>query len=148
MIIAETKDIDLIKSVLCHPEIYERINGDGSPKREDFEPPLDIQYIAGYVDSDIIGLMIYHTVNGRIECHLQVLPEYRQKYARKFARMAFSFGEAKNATIFAEIPECYPEVIRFAKDLNFRKFGTIIEGRSKGGILYDVEILRLENGHS
>jgi hypothetical protein len=59
--------------------------------------------------------------------------------------MAFNFGEAKNASIYAEIPKCFPEVIRFAKDLHFKKVGEIISGHLKNGSFYDVEILRLEN---
>lgn len=150
MIIVDTKDPELIKTVLCDPGIYERVNDDYSVPVQEFEPRFvpGIQYIAGFVDNAIIGLMVYTYHHSGIKCHLSVLPKYRQKYARKFARMVFKFGKAKNASIYAEIPTLFPEVIRFAKDLDFKVVGKIEKGRKKFGKFYDLIILRLHNERS
>jgi len=146
MIVEQTKDIDLIKSVLCRPDIYDVINDDNSGPAEDFEPPMDVLYVAGYVNDDIIGIMIYHEVTGGLKCHIQVLPEYRKKYAREFARMALNFGEAKNAILYSEIPDCYPNVINFAKEFGFNETGSIKGDYIKNGIAHDVIKMRKNNG--
>ena len=44
----ETTSKEDIKKVLCHPEIYDCISGDGSPDVEDFEPPINNEY--RYID--------------------------------------------------------------------------------------------------
>lgn len=146
MIVAETKNIAEIKSILCHPDIYYLINDDNSGSAEDFEPPMDVLYVAGYVNGDTIGIMIYHEVTGGLKCHIQVLPEYRKRYAREFARMALNFGEAKNAIIYSEIPVCYPNVISFAKEFGFNETGSIKGDYIKNGIAHDVIKLRMKNG--
>jgi len=146
VIARETKNIKEIKSILCHPEIYERISDDDSMAADEFEPPLDVEYIAGYVNSDIIGIAIYNDIKEGVKFHFQVLPEYRGKYSKTFARMALDVGRAKNASIYAEIPSCYPEVIKFAEYLSFKIVGNIEKHRKKFGKFHDVIILRLENG--
>ena len=140
----EIKNIEEIKKVLCRPVIYDCISDDNCPSSDQFDPPIVAQYIAGYVDSDIIGIMIYHKVTGGLKCHIQVLPEYRKKYAREFARMALN-REAKNV-IYSEIPVCYPNVISFAKEFGFTETGSIENNHLKDGVNYDVIKLRKENG--
>jgi hypothetical protein len=114
---------------------------------EEFEPPMGagVQYVAGLVDSAIIGLMIYHDVGNKVKCHIQVLPEYRKDHAREFARIALNFGKAKNAIVYAEIPDCYPNVLRFAEKVGFYKTGNIKDDYTKDGVTHDVIILRLRN---
>jgi len=148
MIIHETNDANIIKSVLCHPEIYGCISCDESMPADEFEPPISskIQYVAGFVDGAIIGLMIYHDVDDKVKCHIQVLPEYRKECAKKFARMALNFGKAKNAIVYAEIPVCYPNVLRFSKAVGFFETGRIIDGYAKNGENHNVIIVRLKNG--
>ncbi len=147
MIIKETIDPDEIKRVLCHPEIYPCITSDDEcPDLEDFEPPMDAEYIGGYVGCDIIGIMVYHTYKDGFECHIQVLPEYRKEYAREFAQMALEIGKAKNASIYAEIPDCYPNVLKFAKSFGFNETGSIEDGYTRNGMTCDVTTLRLEHG--
>lgn len=148
MIVNETNDIDLIKKVLCHPEIYGCISNDKSMPISEFYPPIGprVQYVAGFVDSAIIGLMIYHDVDDKVKCHIQVLPEYRKEYAKQFARMALNFGKAKNAIIYSEIPECYPNVLKFSKSFGFIEAGEIIDGYAKDGVDHNVTIMELRNG--
>ena len=148
MIVRETNDIGLIKSILCHPEVYGCISCDKSMPVDEFEPPMspEVQYVAGFVGSAIIGLMIYHDVDDKVKCHIQVLPEYRKRYAKEFARIALNFGKAKNAIIYAEIPECYPNVLRFSKAAGFFETGKIIDGYAKDSVNHNVIIVRLKNG--
>lgn len=147
MVIHEINDPDLIKRVLCHPEIYSCIIDDACPGRDEFEPPIHptIQYVAGFVGGDIIGVMIYHDKGDMIKTHIQVLPVYREQYAREFARMALNFGKAKNAMLYAEIPECFPNVKRFAESFGFKETGKTPNGRKINGIIHDVAVMRLDN---
>lgn len=142
MNVEETKDISEIKKILCYPEIYACISDDNSPPFDEYEPSLTATYVAGYVDSDIIGLMIYHTTEKGLKCHIQVLPEFRKEYAREFARMALEFGEAKNSSIYSEIPLCYPNVIRFAKSFGFTEIGIIKDNHLLDGVSFDVMVMR------
>jgi hypothetical protein len=142
MILKETRDIAEIKKILCCPEIYKCIGDDNSPPIDEFEPPSQAMYVAGYVDGDIIGLMIYHITEKGLKCHLQVLPEYRSKYAREFARMALEFGEAKNSSIYSETPVCYWHIIRFAKSFGFVEEGVIKDEFLLDGIRHDVMVMR------
>jgi len=148
VIVHEINDVHLINEVLCHPEIYGCISSDGSVPADEFRPPLSpkIQYVAGFVDGAIIGLMIYHDKVDKVKCHIQVLPEYRKEYAKEFARMALNFGKAKNAIIYAEVPECYPNVLKFSKEFGFTETGKIENDYIKGGKHHDVIILGLNNG--
>ena len=58
--VERTEDLALIKSILCHPDIYPLISDDTCPPADEFEPPLDgIEYIAGIVRGEPIGLMVY-----------------------------------------------------------------------------------------
>jgi hypothetical protein len=148
LIVKETRSIAEIKKILCYPEIYKCISDDNSPPLNEFEPPSEAMYVAGYVGSDIIGMMIYHVTEEGLKCHIQVLPEFRKKYAREFARMALEIGEAKNSSIYSEIPICYPNVIRFAKSFGFTETGSIKDGHLLNGEQYDVVILRKEACHT
>lgn len=146
MIIRDTKDIELIKSILCHPEIYKRIGNDDAPSANKFEPPLNVQYLAGFVNNAIMGLGIYIHYTGFMLFHFQVLPEYRENHAKMFARMTLDHREVKNARIYTEIPQCHPDVMLFALSIGFTVVGGIIKGRKKNGTYHDVAILRLKNG--
>ncbi len=119
MQVVEINDLNEIKKVLYHPDIRDKIGGD-LISEEDFNPIGDIQWVAGYVNSEIIGLMVYNLHNGKVYCHIQMLPEYRHKYTIKFMRMALKFGKVKNASIYAEISKDLTGMIAFAKSFNFK----------------------------
>ena len=145
MNIRETTDIEEIKSVLCHPEIYPCISQDGNPTAREFEPPMNVSYIGGYIDGEIMGIMIYHPYKDGLKCHIQVLPEFRKKYAKEFGRIALNFGEAKNAIIYADIPTCYPNVLAFAKKVGFEITGSIKDDYTRDGKVFDATTLRLNH---
>lgn len=142
MNVCEITDAEEIKSVLCHPEIYPCISEDDNPI-EEFEPPMTARYIGGYVDGTLIGIMVYHHYKDGLKCHIQVLPEFRKKYAKEFGRIALNFGEAKNAIIYAEIATCFENVIAFAEGFGFEKTGRIKNDHIIDGVSFDVITMRL-----
>lgn len=146
MNVYETRDVREIKAVLCHRDIYPCISQDGNPTATEFEPPMNVRYVGGYVDGEIMGIMIYHPYKDGLKCHIQVLPEFREKYAKEFGRIALNFGEAKNAIIYADIATCFENVITFAEGLGFEKTGRIRDNYVRGGQSFDAITMRLNNG--
>jgi len=144
--IKEIDDIDDIKAVLCHEAIYGTISGDGCPSVEDFEPPVndDYLYVGGYVKGEIAALMVYHKYLDGVECHVQVLPEFRRKYAKEFGEQSLMFRG--NRPLYAEIPELYQNVLEFAKLNGFEVIGFKDDLYIKNGVEYPINILRYNDG--
>ena len=148
MIVRETKDLEEIKRILCNPEIYDCISDDHSPSLEEFEPPLfNVTYIGGYVENEIIGVMIYHNKRGQTYCHIQVLPKFRKEYAEEFAAKALNEQLKTNDVVWAEIPDCYQNVLRFAKSFGFQIVDVGIDDYLKNGELSNMNILRYQKLH-
>lgn len=139
MIIREITDPELIKEVLFHPAIFPHIGGKAFMNGCDIPINSSYQYIGGFVEKKIIALGFYHDIGGEVKCHIQVLPEYRKEYAKRFAKLALDFGKGKNTDLFAEVPEQYQNVIDFGKSIGFYE-----DGRSSDGKI----ILRYRHGNA
>ena len=141
--IKETKDANQINLVLKHPVIYDSITDDNSPCREHFEAPIsdEYRYIAGYVNGEIIGLLVYHQYRDGEECHVQVLPQHRKEHAKQFGEQSLSFRD-RTRPLYAEIPDYYKNVLAFAKLNGFEVIESVDLGYVKGGKSYPVSILR------
>lgn len=129
MILKRTVETEKIKAVLCHPEIFDRIQEDGASSIDDFDPPDTAMYIT---DENNIGMMVYHWVNGiTLECHVHVLPDYRSK-AFEFGQLSikWAWDNTKATKIVAQIPDLYPDVLKFAI-----KNGFVIEGLNSGSYM-------------
>ena len=64
MIVERCYDVDTIREILTHPDIYARIAEDGSPSQEDYIPEMiGVAYIIGIVDSEPAALMTYYPVS-------------------------------------------------------------------------------------
>tara|TARA_B110000902_G_scaffold249753_1_gene308243 strand:- start:1321 stop:1809 length:489 start_codon:yes stop_codon:yes gene_type:complete len=142
LIIKQTNNIDDIKQVLCHVDIYDTISDDNSPESKDYEPPVgeDYRYYAGYVNSVIIGLMIYHPYLDGEECHVQVLPKHREEYAKQFGEQSLSLRD-RTRPLYAEIPEFYKNVLDFAKINGFKVIDTQLNNFTKHGKTYNTKVL-------
>jgi hypothetical protein len=147
MIVEETDDMELIRSIVCHPEIYKTIIDDSCPPAEEFTPPLEgHEYLVGFTGDDAVGIMVYHWNNDKYYCHIQVLPEFRREHALNFARMALDIGLAKNLPIYAEIPCIYGNVVRFAEHFGFKCIEEKEDAHLQDGKLSNVKVLRLDHG--
>lgn len=116
MIVGRTEDVELINQVLKHPEIWPCI-ADKENDKDEFIPPMqDHHYIIGTDGDQVIGVMVYHKANGW-KCHVQVLPEYREKYGFKFGQkvLEWFWNNVNSDKITATIPAEYPNVVRFAE---------------------------------
>jgi len=141
MIIKECFNVDDIKTVLCHPEIYDTISSDDCPKLEDFEPPITEEYcyIVGYVKGEPIGVMIYHKYKDGNECHVQVLPQHRKEHAINFGQQSLEFRGT--VPLYAEIPDLYKNVLAFALLNDFKVIDIKKNDYIKNGKTYNVNVL-------
>jgi RimJ/RimL family protein N-acetyltransferase len=140
MLVERCYDVDVVRSILTHPAIYDRIAEDGTLPREDYIPDMiGAAYVVGIVGADPIGVMIYHPVNGITwECHVQVLPEYRKEHADEFAQKALQWAwDMGVQKIVAQIPELYPNVRDFGLRHGFAVEGTNRKSYLKNGQIHD-----------
>lgn len=138
MIVEITEDIQTIRSILCHPDIYPLITSSDGPTVDEYEPPFgEVTYIAGMADK-VFGLFIIYPCNDNaLWCHVQVLPEYRKEYAYRFGMAAidFAFKVTQARKLMALIPVIYPNVRQFAERCGFE-----VEGLSKASIRKNGEL--------
>ena len=117
MIIRRTFDLSEIDAVIKHPDIWPRI-ADKDQSQDSFRSPLaeNIFYVIGVVDNQIIGLMIYRLNENILETHVQVIPEFRAKYASEFASDALLWAEENISfeKFTATINDEFKTVIDFA----------------------------------
>lgn len=142
MIVKKTTDIDEIKRILCNIVIYDTISADDDPLASDFEPPVndDYLYVGGYVKDKIIALMIYHKYLDGNECHVQVLPEFRKEYTKKFGEQSLVFKGT--LPLYAEIPDLYKNVLDFALMNNFKVIDIKEADYIKNCKTYNVNVLK------
>lgn len=142
MIVKETFNREEIESILLHPDIYDTITDDNCSGDEQIPIDDDYEYIGGYVGGEIIAIMVYHKYKDGKKCHVQVLPECRDKYALKFGEQSLLFRGTQ--PLYAEIPTLYNNVLEFAFRFGFEVIETIKQDYCKNGKLYDLKILRFK----
>jgi RimJ/RimL family protein N-acetyltransferase len=132
LIISRTYDLDVIKNVLFDSAIYDRISEDGT---DDYELTLGNSIFV--TDENQIGIMIYHWLNNvTLECHVQILPDYRA-YAFEFGQsvLKWAWDNTKALKIVAQIPTIYPDVIGFSLKNGFEREGINKKSYLKNGVL-------------
>jgi hypothetical protein len=142
LIVKETVNEEEISCILRNPDIYETIAEDGCLAIDKFTIPFDEhQYIGGYVNGEIIALMVYHTYRDGNACHVHVLPKYRKDYALKFGEQSLLFCGTQ--PLYAEIPDLYKNVLDFAINFDFKIIETVVDGCIKNGVSYNINIMRM-----
>ena len=115
MIVKEIFDLEEIGKIFFDPEIYERIRvGEVKPEL----PTKNTRYIGGYLEDELIGVIVYYKRKKYTTCHIQVLKAHRAASAVKFGRMALKLSKTK--VLFTNVPRRFPDVIRFVKYFNFK----------------------------
>ena len=145
LVVKETIDEGEIRAILCNPTIYDTIASDECPAINEFEIPFDNhRYIGGFVNGEIIALMVYHTYKDGNKCHVQVLPEHRKEYAQKFGEQSLMYRGTQ--PLYAEIASLYQNVLDFALTFGFETVDKKIADYKKNGLLYDTYIMRFNDG--
>lgn len=127
MNIEESTDYKAIHSILTAPGVFEEIGGSGDP--DDFVVTHDPVYLLGRVDGVPMGVFILHGDRDSMECHVQVLPAYREAYAVEFGARVVVMARDYTRELKAEIPNLYPNVQRFAVGNGFKL--TVDDGSSR-----------------
>ena len=123
-----------VTAIVYDKELYDRMSDDSCPVREKFVMPKN-GYVAigGYIDNKIASLFITH--DGKL--HFMVLKLYR-KYARLLLKASFGLWPH---LVYVEIPNCYMEVINFAKRYGFKEIKIEKKIHKKNGQLFNVHTL-------
>lgn len=137
MIIKPVVNPDEIKYVVGSD--YDAITSDEDPALEDYHPSLDVwDYMGGYVDGDIVGIIASKSVDEGTVCHIMTIPSQRQ-YAGILAR---KFLKGCNGHVFTIIPETHQHVIRFAEKFGFQQVATNTGAWVKNGLKYNAIVMR------
>lgn len=132
---------------ICDGELWDRISPDGCTK-ENSELPPEWHYLAFNNGVRDVGFWAYHYVDDKtLGIHINILNEFRNDYGLQAGGKLISHIKDKMGwinSVIAEIPECYPDVIKFAKKFGFNQVGTNKESIVKNGVNSDQVILILE----
>jgi RimJ/RimL family protein N-acetyltransferase len=147
--IARTSDMALVRSILTWPSLYDWHSDDGSPAREDYDPPQSdaIWYILARDRAVILGIWMLVPQNAiEYEVHTCLLPGHGYKRGRAAAKEAIAWA-------FANVPHCRRLITkvpaynrlayRFAIDAGFELIGIDKQSFLKRGNLLDQAILGL-----
>lgn len=142
VVVSECTDVDAIKDVFTHPEIWATIAEDNQYP-EDFEVDLTKElYMACLVNGEIIGFYAFAVVNGiELDIHAQILPKFRKKYSLASGKAIldwfFHYAPEKYQKLTAQIPFKYPNVKDFALRIGFQHEGVNRKSYKKDGVIYD-----------
>jgi len=142
VIVERVDDVEIIKSIMLHPEIWPTISEDNFTQ-EEYEPDVYVDFWLGaFVDGDCIGLFRFHSLNGvTVQIHIQILPEYREKFAMESVKHMWKWLLDQEDTplikVVASIPIIYPNVIKFALANGFKEEGINRMSYKKNGKIVD-----------
>ena len=138
-----TDNVEDIKAVLAHPEIWDAITDDYCPPVDQFDFAFDgWRKVCGYDGGRPFAVMMFHEFADGEKLHIQVLPDSRDK-SREFAGKALEYA---NYPLYAEIPEIYQNVIKFADEFGFIPICHKPEPHIKRGESCNVLLMRKEHG--
>lgn len=140
MITSELIDPEEAAEVLNDPEIYERIVDDSCP--DHIEWPSYCTYLGGYVGHGLASVSIVHETERGYQFHFQVLRPYRA-HKDELLRQALEYYLPVCKSLWCEIPDLYPQVLRLAKAFGFREVDVLPDHHLKDGQRYDSRILEL-----
>lgn len=137
MIVARTTDINEIKSILCHENIFSYISEGTNVESQDYEPPMaDVLYLGGYEKDKIFALACFHAFRDGLKFHPNILKGYRLKYGRRFVEYTATMLKC---CLYIEIPEARKDLFNFATKLGFDSIANNKDST-------DTVIMRLKDG--
>lgn len=131
--VKKVENFDDVITILSDDEISYRIGSRGM----DFSllPSENSVYIGGYLDGEIIALMVYYIRDKYTTCHVHVLKAHRARLAVKFGRESLKLRPCD--VLYTNIPPKFSDVIKFAEHFGFKYIGKI-NGESLYGVNYGV----------
>lgn len=133
-----TFDMDLVKSILIRPDIWERAAEDGIDK-EAFYPSYDSMSLWLLCkDEENIGIILIHTDTSiSIKIHPYLMEEHRERGREMMTEFYKWFLENTDThKINVIIPEPFRRVVNFSKKIGFKHEGFSEESYKKNGKIY------------
>ena len=125
------------ETILRHPEIYSCIKDDGSPPAETFSLPDGSVNLVVYIDGPVACFILHELNFVTMECHVQVLPEYRNRSGEiGQAVVEWTRHNTVAKKLIAWIPFDCENVKNFAIDMGF-----VVEGVSEDSIMKQGKLL-------
>ncbi len=148
MTFERTKDLALARAIITWPGLYEWQSDDGSPSREDYDPPSDerVWYILARDGETLLGVWMLHPHNAiEYEVHTCLLPGHGFRRARIAAKeaIAWVWQHTPAKRLITKIPAYNRIAYRFALDAGFQMIGVDEKSFLKNGVKYDQALLGL-----
>ena len=135
-------DADLIKGIVCDPEVFRTVSDDGMSSG-DFTPEVNDEcWLITEAESTPVAAYNFHALNSiTLQMHVHVLPLFRLSHAREATKAALSWIVSNSPAGFAKvvifIPSVYPKVVNFAKKFGFKVEGINTNSDMVGGAICD-----------
>lgn len=144
--IERTFDIDTIKSIVCHRDIYDFISDDYSPIVDDYSPIIDdsIYWLLIKNSGVLCGLFMIHPINGITgEVHTCVLPDYRGSKTILYTKNLFDwvFKNTQFKKIITHVPSFNRAALVLAEKSGMAKEGINRLSFLKNSQIYDQFLL-------
>ena len=132
MIAERTYDEARIRAILENQDILDRISEDGGVLELDVEKQ-------GWLLMEGAGVYMVTALNATtLEIHAHVLPDHRHRSLETgYAALRWILDNTQHQKVVAEIPTCYPDVIKFTQKFGFVDEGLNRQSIRKKGRLYD-----------
>lgn len=138
--------MDLVRSIVCDPRLYDAMSDDHSPKAEDYQPPAEAVYVLVKTGERVRGLWVLvprsHT---RWEIHTVLLPDFRGIRALAAARLMaeWTWENTTCESLVTECPTCNPAALWFARMAGMVEYGQELKAFRKGNVLHDIKHLAM-----
>jgi RimJ/RimL family protein N-acetyltransferase len=144
--IERTSDIDMIKSIVSHNDIYPFISDDYSPLATDYEPIIDdsIYWLLIKNSGVLCGLFMIHQSNGiTCELHTCVLPECRGSKTTLYTKKLFDwiFENTQFKKVITHVPSFNSAALLLAEKSGMTREGINRLSFLKTGQIYDQFLL-------
>ena len=137
---ARSRDYDLIRGILTHPRVYDKITDDCSPGRDDYRPVEHdaVWYVIARQDGEVLGLWMLVPQNGVCwEIHTALLPRAWGELALEAARQLTDWIWANTPCrrIVTNVPSTNRLALRFAIKAGMKIYGVNFASYLKRGVL-------------
>jgi len=156
MRIEVTRDLDLIATLMEHPDLYNRITDDHSyglrgqelldhlESRKDWSLYLKVTH-----EQEVVGFFeCVEIEDGSLDMHPNFLKKSRGKLALQPGQMVrdMIFEHTQYSRLVAKVPSKYLDVLKYATKIGFKLDHMVEKAFIKNGIEYDMYYLSLEKG--
>jgi hypothetical protein len=134
--LVESRDFDLVDSIIKDPELFGRISEDGVDP-DTYEVSAGSVYYLIYKGDELAGVWDLHHVNSvTVQIHANILKQHRDCAMEAGWLIVDVFDKSRYQKMIAEIPFMYPDVYHYTK-----KFGFLDEGVNRLSIMKQGRII-------